>query len=1589
MAYAVKYLFKFQSSNGTVREIRVLQDGYSGSVIQRPLGRAPVIKKEQNGGVHGTSLTFYAECHIDREYIEFYTSDPKEYRVDVYAGSTLLWQGYITPELYSEPDIAPPYDVQVVATDGVGELKLYDFAPQGTVTLRALLTYLLGYTGLTTDVNLVSSLKPGSRGAGALLDMQICVDYLAGKTCYEALTYILTTLHATITRWGGAWVLVRETNVTFTGDKVRYFNTSGNSALLTGSVQTLGAMRSAPAWPVGQLSTVIDPAKNKVVAQAPWHPVTCLQNPDMTSDASWTKSNGATYVTDGYQMPQTTPTPGITQTISMTGLRVPMSLRVRATGLSSLIGLSPIAWLGVVLTYTVGNVTYYLYKDDSGAPVWRPEAGGNLDFEKSLVTWNATEIEAEELSVENIPAFVQGSTFPAGTLAVNIGGFGIKVYSAYLDVTLPKGYADILRIDNGARGEGDTVEIAIGRVTSEVAYYQSFLQGLLLDTGSIITAFSDANFTTAMDYLALISRDYALSAALPRALAKGTVYLESSIGMPPLVFAKGGLNYWLETWSWDLYEDELEIDARTLPSASLTVQSETIQESDGSTVSSSSSGSSGGGSSSSLGGGVQYFEPHNDGIILKSDYDYVSVPDVLLGEDEESLTYLLGIIAGNATQGAAAYGYFNNGVLPYNHGGTGFSTYTKGNLLYASANNTLAKLAANSTATKKFLTMTSSVPSWGGLAFGDLPALYLGTTQIQSSSAAQAVTGVTNLTMSGKLTIGSAEIEWVAGTGGAPGYLKINSALLTDGDQIVGSGTPGGGGGGGASYLYELKDFQSGQSKATTTGTMLMYKATGITDVNGNTGAWKYASPSDVATAIGLGNYLPLAGGTMTGALKLTSGIGIQDTTAHNLFIYGSSGLTIGYAESADAQLMFRSGNVNLVHRRYTSSSVYTNNIIYDSGNFVAGENYQSPISDLSTIRSYATHGESAYRYRGIYGTTLADNRPAQSELQDVGAYNGSYRIPLSGSSAHLIQFYTDSGSTQYVQFWSNYNSGMYWRNSTDASLNKPWRLIYDTGNLSLATLAGSSAIGTTTKPVYYTGSALAECSTYAGGTAVTLNGESKAASTASLYAPTALGSNGQVLSSNGSSLSWLSQSSITSGAVTTTADTSNALHVVGVTSSATTTLKRDTSVTITGGAISATSLALNGALSGATTGAFSSNVTVNGYVITANNLGVIAPDSGGTNRSLLYLNANNHLIIGNGMNYTTSGGYTYLRGIELHLQTAARGGSYADSIVVDSSGNVGVGIASGIAQKLHVAGNIYTTGFIRFANGQNLQSMATNEYAAQLVGFDSSNVNHFGYGGSGGVYQTRIYGSGIYFYNNSRNQIATVANNGNWTISGHILPDANANDTAVTTRRQIGSTSLYYASLSSNRIYMGENDPVLVLYGSNVTRYSIYCGLTATEGNGTHGAVTGNFAQYFTMYNSTNRGWIFQLNNGSSRVNVASISGGGIFTTRGDQVISSDINLKTNLQPVKYTIEDIAKTRAVTFDWKDGRGHSAGSIAQDWKPLIPELVHGDEGNLTLAYGQIALVNSILLAKHETEQDKEIRKLKARVKELETRLNIS
>lgn len=89
-----------------------------------------------------------------------------------------------------------------------------------------------------------------------------------------------------------------------------------------------------------------------------------------------------------------------------------------------------------------------------------------------------------------------------------------------------------------------------------------------------------------------------------------------------------------------------------------------------------------------------------------------------------------------------------------------------------------------------------------------------------------------------------------------------------------------------------------------------------------------------------------------------------------------------------------------------------------------------------------------------------------------------------------------------------------------------------------------SDAVGNATTPIYVNANgATVACSTYAGGTAVTLNGTSKAASTASFYAPTSAGTSGYILKSNGSGApSWLQTLPVAHGGTGHTSWTKNRL---------------------------------------------------------------------------------------------------------------------------------------------------------------------------------------------------------------------------------------------------------------------------------------------------------------------------------------------------------------------------------------------------------------------------------------------------------------
>jgi len=126
-----------------------------------------------------------------------------------------------------------------------------------------------------------------------------------------------------------------------------------------------------------------------------------------------------------------------------------------------------------------------------------------------------------------------------------------------------------------------------------------------------------------------------------------------------------------------------------------------------------------------------------------------------------------------------------SGALPIANGGTNITTYTLGDTLYSSAANTLAKLAGNTTTTKKFLVQTgtgavSAVPAWdvvngadvngniSGSAGSVANALTLGTyltgTSFNGSAAVTATVDATSANTASKVVARDSSGNFSAGT---------------------------------------------------------------------------------------------------------------------------------------------------------------------------------------------------------------------------------------------------------------------------------------------------------------------------------------------------------------------------------------------------------------------------------------------------------------------------------------------------------------------------------------------------------------------------------------------------------------------------------------------------------------------------------------------------------------------------------------------------------------------------------------------------------------------------------------------------------
>lgn len=138
-------------------------------------------------------------------------------------------------------------------------------------------------------------------------------------------------------------------------------------------------------------------------------------------------------------------------------------------------------------------------------------------------------------------------------------------------------------------------------------------------------------------------------------------------------------------------------------------------------------------------------------------------------------------------------------------------------------------------------------------------------------------------------------------------------------------------------------------------------------------------------------------------------------------------------------------------------------------------------VTNLNSDLLDGLHETSFFRARG--DQSIASSVPTTTELATSNNLCGSWNVKYTGASGHLVQFNAGSGSTRYMQFYSMYSGSLYWRNSTDSTLNtKSWKTIVDSANYTGIVLKiGTATKGSATLPIYLNAGTPTACSTTLG----------------------------------------------------------------------------------------------------------------------------------------------------------------------------------------------------------------------------------------------------------------------------------------------------------------------------------------------------------------------------------------------------------------------------------------------------------------------------------------------------------------------------
>jgi hypothetical protein len=224
--YGPRYMFSYRDAFGNTSTLKIYKNGYIGPVEELDIaGSEPVIidypGTEIADPVKSSSLNFMLVARTDFKFLELFSINDFEHRVDLMKNGNLYWRGFVLTDQYSESYKHPPYEVSVMATDGLSILRNIPFTEDNDLPFTGELSLLeiirLCLAKMRYKLPMYTSVDIYAEGMDQQQDVlsQVYVNvdtfYQKGEamSCFEVLNECLKVVGAYIFQEGGAWHILR------------------------------------------------------------------------------------------------------------------------------------------------------------------------------------------------------------------------------------------------------------------------------------------------------------------------------------------------------------------------------------------------------------------------------------------------------------------------------------------------------------------------------------------------------------------------------------------------------------------------------------------------------------------------------------------------------------------------------------------------------------------------------------------------------------------------------------------------------------------------------------------------------------------------------------------------------------------------------------------------------------------------------------------------------------------------------------------------------------------------------------------------------------------------------------------------------------------------------------------------------------------------------------------------------------------------------------------------------------------------------------------------------------------------------------